>query len=319
VQAAPIVPGATVEGTRYTAGSIAGADRVSLFSPSTGASGFGEIYVISRPTSISIRRMGANATIQSVRLGPGETLELDVLATYYRRDVIAQAHSFTFAVSGDIGEMVEPGVFKAAEATGLSGTITVTAGGREAVLRVDISGFVDMVNHWGKEYAEFLAARGITIGVTPTEYGPNVNMRRGDYILMLYRAAGEPEVSDLTCFDDVPFDAYYARALAWAMDKGIAFGDDGNNFHPRDPVSRQDAFTFTYRALELLGIQYDAGTDEDLEGFPDADMVADYAVIATATLVRLGIVEGSNGLLIPENTLTRAQMAKVLATVLQLP
>ena len=308
-----------VTGTVYTAGSIAGTDVVTLYSPSSGAFGRGEIYVITRPTSITATRKGTSSPLTSVRINPGGTLELDVTATYYRRSVVSQIHSFTYDVSGNIGEMVSPGVFKAGLAAGQTGTLTISAGGRSLDIKVEINGFEDMQNHWAREYAEFLAGAGITIGVTPTEYGPNNLMKRGDYILMLYRAAGFPATDSTTSFDDVPPDMYYADALAWAKETGVAWSVAGNNFEPQSPISRQDAFTFTYWALDALGKRYEDGSFQDMEKFPDAGLVADYAVIPTETLINLGVVEGSDGMLIPEETLTRAQMAKVLAVVLWLP
>jgi len=312
-------PGAFVDGTQYTAGSIAGVDVINLHSPFTGATGRGEVYVISRPTSITATRRGLSAPLTSVRVSPGEKLELDVTATYYRRDVTSQLHSFEFTVTGDIGEMVEPGVFVAGTIPWEIGMITISAGGRSVDVRVEIGGFSDMDNHWAREFAEFLASTGITIGITPSEYGPEQLMRRGDYILMLYRAAGEPEIESIESFDDVPRDMYYAEAIAWALEAGIADRLVANNFEPQSPLSRQHAFTFTYRALDILDKNFTSGTAADIASFPDAGEVADFAVVPTATLVNLGIVEGSNGMLIPDSTMTRAQMAKVITMVLKLP
>ena len=314
----PMEPGSSVSGTLYTAGSIAGADRLMLYSPSTGAFGIGEIYVITRPTSITVTGRGSPLPVTSVKIAPGDTFEFGVTATYYRRAVIAQVNSFTYDVSGDIGEMIEPGVFQACNTMMQTGVITVSAGGRSAEIRVEIGGFADMAGHWAKEYVEYLLKTGITNGISDSEYGPSLMMRRADYILMLYRAAGQPEFSDIGNFDDVPEDAYFAKALAWAKAEGIAGGADDNTFDPQSPLTRQDAFTFTYRALNILDVEYADGTQEDLEVFPDAGEMDDYAVIPTATLVRLGIVEGMDGILSPDSTLTRAQMAKVLAVVLQL-
>ena len=314
-----ILPGSTVSGNQYKAGSIAGPDRVSLFSPSTNANGEGEIFVITRPTSIAATRSGSTTPITTLRLSPEETFEFGVIATYYRRAVTAQVHSFEFEVSGNIGEMTAPGVFTAGSVVAQTGTITISAGGRSIDVRVEISGFTDMTNHWAREYAEYLAATGISLGVTPTEYGPERPMLRGDFILMLHRAAGLPTPSEPSGFVDVPEGAYYAEAIAWARESGVAGGSGDNTFNPLTPLSRQAAFTFTYRALDILGKTYESGSADDLTEFPDAETVADFAVVPTATLIRLGIVEGSNGMLIPESTLTRAQMAKVLTLVLQMP
>jgi len=316
IAATPLEYDSSVSGTIFTAGSIAGPRRLNLYSPSTGATGVGEIFVLNRPTSISAMRRGTTTAISSIRVSPGEIFEFDVRSTFYRRAVISQVNSYEFTVMGDIGEMIAPGVFKAGETMARLGTITISAGGRSIDVAVEIAGFSDMENHWGREYAEYLASVGITTGVTPTEFGPERYMLRGDFILMLHRAAGLPEPSGPSEFEDVADDAYFAQAIAWAGDVGIV--GRGVSFDPLAPVSRQSAFTFLYRALNILNIPFESGSAEDLAEFPDAGTVGDFAVVPTATLIRLGIVEGSNGLLIPESTLTRAQMAKVLAMVLQM-
>jgi len=318
VQISPIIPGASVNGLQVTAGYVPGPDRFRIFSPSTGASGEGEIFVLTRPTSISVRRAGTDTTLTEINLNPGATLNLDVVATFYRRAVVSQLHSFEFEVTGDIGEMIQPGVFQAAMGFGRTGSIIISAGGRSTVVNVEIAGFADMQSHWGREYAQFLASEGVTRGVTPTEFGPERDMLRADFILMLHRAAGGPIPSEITSFADIPTDAYFAEAMAWAMEVGIVGGSPETLFSPREPITRASAFTFTYRALSHMGIEIESGTGEDLEPFPDAVDVGDFAVVPTATLIRLGIVEGSNGLLIPDSTLTRVQMAKVLAMVMQL-
>ena len=318
IQIFPQDSGASVDGTLYTAGSTAGAERLKLYSPATGAYGSGEIFVITRPTSITPTWKNSSVPLTSVRIFPGDTLELDVLATYYRRTVTAQVHSFTFTVSEDIGAVTNQGVFTAAGVLGQKGTITVSAGGRSSEIKVEIGGFLDMQNHWAREYARYLESTGIVTGVTPLSFDPERMMSRGDFCLMLYRAAGTPAFSGVSGFDDVPDDAYYAKAIAWAQAKEIAKAVDGNVFNPTAPLSRQDAFTFIYRALSLLNKQFSNGTATDLTGFPDANSLADYAVIPTATLINLGLVGGMDGRLEPTGTLTRAQMAKIVATVIQL-
>lgn len=333
VVAAATDPGASVEGALYTAGSMAGTDRLLLSSSATGASGFGEVYVITRPTSITATRRGGSAPLTSVRVAPGDVFEFDVTATYYRRPVVAQLHSFTYEVIGDIGEMVGPGVFMAAASMLETGMICVSAGGRSIDIRVEIGGFADMEGHWAGEYVESLLQTGITNGISETEYGPELLMRRADFILMLYRAAGqgEPEQEDADeqdgdvrpygdepSFDDVDPGAYFADALAWASAEGIADAAEDCLFFPLEPLTRQDAFTFTYRALRFLGAADENGTAEDLEGFPDAGDLAGYAVVPTATLVKLGVVEGMDGVLSPLSTMTRAQMAKVLVICLSI-
>ena len=307
---------ARIDGNTYTAGSIAGPDTIKLYSPSTQAQGLGEIYVITRPTSMTATRKDSGKEITSVILNPGEILEFDINATYFSRTVTAQPHSFEYTVTGDIGEMTAPGVFTTAKAIGRMGAITVTAGGRSIEIKAEISGFEDMTGHWAKQYAELLFSAGITSGVSATRYGPEATMKRCDFVLMLYRAAGEPDVEEIKGFSDVPEEAYYAKAVKWARAAGITEGTDGNNFSPQSPLTRQQAFTLVYRAFDTLDIEYPDGTDEDLLSFEDAPELADYAALPTATLIKHGIVEGSEGRLNPKTSLTRAQMAKILAVAL---
>ncbi len=53
-----------------------------------------------------------------------------------------------------------------------------------------------------------------------------------------------------------------------------------------------------------------------LDGFADADQVADWAKDAALALVSMGVVEGADGKLDPQAELTRAQMAKILSVTL---
>ncbi|MCL2402161.1 MAG: phosphodiester glycosidase family protein [Oscillospiraceae bacterium] len=306
-----------ISGTWYTAGSIAGSDVITLQSASTGAQGVGEIFVITEPTSIIVSRREHAARLTSVTLQPGDVFEFDVAATFYRRNVISQMDAFTYTVDGDIGEFTELGVFVAGETIGERGTITVSAGDRHEVIEVEIGGgFEDMQDHWARGYVEYLFNAGIVTGITPETYGPNLEIRRGDFVLMLHRAAGEPIPGSSSDFEDVPFDVYFADAVAWAQEMGIAQGVGGNRFNPLSPLTRQEAFTFVYRALGILDIEVSEYMMVDLSEFTDYDSISEFAVIPTATLVGLGVVGGADGRLMPGASLTRAQMARVLASVL---
>jgi hypothetical protein len=306
-----------ISGTWYTAGSVAGPDIITLHSPSTGAQGVGEVFVITEPTSIIVTRSEATSRLNAVTLQPGELFEFDVRATFYRRDVISQMDVFTYTVYGDIGELIEPGVFMAGETVGQRGTITVSAGDRHEVIEVEIGGgFEDMQDHWARGYVEYLFNAGIVTGLTPETYGPNLEIRRGDFVLMLHRAAGEIPPGRSSDFEDVPFDVYFADAVAWAQEMGIAQGVGGNRFNPLSPLTRQEAFTFVYRALDILDIEVPDDVMADLSEFTDYDSISEFAVIPTATLVGLGVVGGADGRLTPGASLTRAQMARVLASVL---
>ena len=306
----------TVDGVTYTAGVSAGTDIINLFSVSTGAAGTGSVFVISEPTSIRATLDGGKTPATALRVYAGDTAQISPIATYYRREVRADPGSFTYEVTGDIGTVTEDGVFTASLTPMAKGTIKISAGETFGEISVEIFGFADMVSHWAKDFVIDLAEKGIVQGTPAGTFEPESYIKRGDFVLMLYRAAGMPAVEALEAFTDVLPEDYYAAAIAWAKEAGIAQGVGDGRFDPQSQLTRQQAFTFVYRALPILKISYTDGGELDLAAFADTDSIEEYAYIPTATLVKLGVVGGADGKLMPGSSLKRAEMAKILSVVL---
>ena len=135
-------------------------------------------------------------------------------------------------------------------------------------------------------------------------------------MLMLYNAAGKPQVSQAADFTDVKAEDYCATAIAWAQQAGIAAGTGDGTFHPQDTLTREQAFAFLYRALNRLGVTFTDGDLGLLAGFTDSETLIDYAKTPAATLISLNIVSGADGKLNPKGELTRAQMARMICSAL---
>lgn len=304
----------TVEGGVYTAPESAGTDGISL--SGGGVSGSGTLHVIDRVDSITVTDAATGNTVSQLMLENGESVDLDVAAKYLMRDVSLSDEAVEYTLTGDIGTITPDGVFTASLSGAATGAISVSCGGvtREISVRVAFE-FTDMRGHWASEYVKELYEAGIVTGVTDTEFGPSLSMKRGDFVLMLYRAAGQPAVSGSAGFEDVAADAYYADAVAWAVANGITEGKGEGTFAPDDTLTRQEGFTFLYRALDVLGAGFVEGDAALLDSFADGASVAEWARSATATLITNGVVEGSESGLNPAGSLTRAEMAKMLASV----
>ena len=87
----------------------------------------------------------------------------------------------------------------------------------------------------------------IVQGVAKDEFGISTPITRAQFVTFLYRLADEPAVSTTTKFTDVDTNAYYAKAVAWAAQKGIVYGKTATSFAPNDTVSRAEAVTMLYR------------------------------------------------------------------------
>ncbi|WP_312280166.1 S-layer homology domain-containing protein, partial [Oscillibacter sp.] len=90
--------------------------------------------------------------------------------------------------------------------------------------------------------------KGITSGFSATTFAPNAVSNRAQVVTFLWRAEGSPAASGAG-FSDVSADAYYAQAVTWAMNQGIASGRSNGQFVPGDLCTRAQAVTFLYRTM----------------------------------------------------------------------
>ena len=304
----------SVSGVEYAAPASAGTDKISV--SGGGASGSGTLHVIDSLDSISVTDAESGAEITQLMLENGESVRLDIAAEYLTRDVAFDISDVEFTVTGGVGSVDSEGVFTATSEGAATGSIDISLGGKSLSIPVRVAfEFTDMRGHWASESVKRLFEAGIVSGVSETEFGPGQSMKRGDFVLMLYRAAGEPAVSGASGFSDVDSGAYYADAVAWAVSAGITEGKGEGLFAPGDTLTRQEGFTFLYRALSALGKSLPEGDISILNNFPDAASVAEWARSAAASLVSAGVVEGSDAGLNPTASLTRAEMAKMLDAV----
>ena len=156
-----------------------------------------------------------------------------------------------------------------------------------------------------------LVDQGVVKGVTETTFCPDNPLTRGQFVTMLYRMAGEPDVTAPAAFSDVAADSYYADAVAWAVEKEITNGTSATTFSPDSNVTREQMVTFLYRCAKATGSLNDKTAD--LSGYTDAASVADFAKTPFAWAVANGVVNGTSATTLgPKDTATRAQAVTVL-------
>ena len=155
------------------------------------------------------------------------------------------------------------------------------------------------------EAVKWAAASGIAQGYGNGLFGPGDPCTRGQVVTFLWRAAGCPEPSAPSSFSDVSQDAYYAKAVAWAVEAGIAHGYSSDAFGPDDVCTRGQVATFLWRA---------AGSPESAasSGFADVAEGAYYAD-AVAWAAENGIAHGyDSGSFGPDDGCTRGQAVTFL-------
>jgi uncharacterized protein YjdB len=154
------------------------------------------------------------------------------------------------------------------------------------------------------EAVKWASENGVTGGIGENLFGAKLPCTRAQIVTFLWRAAGSPEPKGMSGFVDVSADAYYAKAVAWAVEQGIVSGTSATTFSPDAVCTRAQSVAFLYRAF---------GTRTDkAAGFSDVSADAYYAD-AVAWAVENGVVSGiGGGLFAPDQDCARGQIVAFL-------
>ena len=88
-----------------------------------------------------------------------------------------------------------------------------------------------------------------------TTFRPTSDCTRAQFITMLYRMAGSPNVSGSVYFTDVPTTSYYYNAVVWAYNTGITKGTLDKIFDPNGVVTKSQLAIFLYRYKNVVNNQ----------------------------------------------------------------
>lgn len=179
--------------------------------------------------------------------------------------------------------------------------------------------FQDTYYHWSESAVKWAFDKGVMNGRWSRTFSPDTMVDRGMACTVLYRFAGletdkdedNGNVGGANPFPDVPRDAYYGPAVAWAAGEDIVQGCDDGLFHPADSVTREQLAAILYRYASPLGEQN--GPGPELGSFEDAGDVSEYAQEAIAWAVSAGLMQGKgDNRLDPQGLATRAEMAAMM-------
>ncbi len=165
--------------------------------------------------------------------------------------------------------------------------------------------FADVpANDYFADAVKWAVDKDVTNGLTDTMFGPYESCTRTQIVTFLWRAAGSPEPRTASSFTDVPASAYYAKAVAWAIENGITNGMTETTFAPNATCTRGQSVTFLYRALK--------GTASGSTNFTDVKSDAFYTD-AINWAVANNVTNGtSNTTFSPNADCTRAEIVTFL-------
>jgi predicted phosphodiesterase len=177
--------------------------------------------------------------------------------------------------------------------------------------------FKDADEHWAKSDIYYLTGKDIISGVSDNQFSPNNEITRGEFVKLIAGAAGV-DVSAYTnsTFADVKSTDWYAPYVAWAEKNKVVNGIDTESFVPNAKISREQMAVILIRLTNLVGYKLESNVTPNQ--FGDEASISSYAVEAVKFAQQAGIINGlPNNQFAPAKSATRAEAAKMLATLLK--
>ena len=165
---------------------------------------------------------------------------------------------------------------------------------------------------WFYDDVMFACGRGVMQGVSDTRFGPHLTTTRAMMATILWRMEGSPAPTAEARFTDVRSGQWYSEAVAWTAQSGVYTGYADGSFRPNDSITREQLAAILYRYAKYKGVDVSVGEDTNILSYADAAEISDYAFPAMQWACGAGVMQGSNGNLLPRGRATRAQIAAML-------
>ncbi len=165
--------------------------------------------------------------------------------------------------------------------------------------------FHDFPTDWSAAGLRSAVQNGLLNG-SNGEIDGNGLLTRAQLAAIVNRAFGANKNADLSEFTDVRPNAWYHNDMSVAVAMGTFVGSNGK-LNPESPITREEAFAVLARAFGL-----ESGASS-LSDYTDGGSVSPWAKSAVSALIDGGYVNGANGKLNPQSSITRAEFAKVIS------
>lgn len=179
--------------------------------------------------------------------------------------------------------------------------------------------FDDMNNDPAYNAALTMVEEGIMSGVkvgSNNYFYPSGEVSRGEFLVMCMHALGMEEVAGATSTTfaddaDIPqhMKGYVATAQKLGYIKGIPT-ESGLCFSSEQPITRAEAAV-------MIGNMIDISTPEVVPTFADSDDIPAWAASSVYGLGAIGVMNTSEGAVTPMDTLTRADAAQMLCSLMR--
>lgn len=147
---------------------------------------------------------------------------------------------------------------------------------------------------WFYPGVRYVYQQALMPGVSETSFAPYEPVSRGLAWNVLTRTSGR---------DTTPAsgEVWYAVGMAWVVENGISDGTE-----PTQLITREQWVSMLWRRAEY------PSAPVNLNAYADGAQVSGYAQDAMRWAISIGLIQGSDGKLLPQNTLSRAELATMV-------
>ncbi len=180
---------------------------------------------------------------------------------------------------------------------------------------VDDSLYADTKGHWSESYINAATEKGLFKGDENGFFNPDGDVTRAQFVTVLWRMAGSPAAdADAAPFTDISGQSEeFKTAIAWGYANGCINGTSATTFEPTAGLTREAAVKILHAysggqsGMELVfAFVYDGH-------FKDSDQISGWARPSVYWGIYYKMLSGTSAdTLSPQDTVTRAQLAKIL-------
>lgn len=175
--------------------------------------------------------------------------------------------------------------------------------------------YADTEGHWSESYINTATEKGLFKGDEKGFFNPDDDVTRAQFITVLWRMAGSPAAdADAAPFTDISGQSEeFKTAIAWGYANGCINGTSANTFEPDGNLTREAAVKILHAysggqsGMELMfAFVYDGH-------FKDSNQISSWAKPSVYWGIYYKMLSGTSAdTLSPQDTVTRAQLAKIL-------
>ena len=248
---------------------------------------------------------------------PKDTTEVEEEIIDEPSDAVEEDNSQENEASGSLTDREDVGADET-EVTDPSESPELSGAEKEETVTEHI--FPDVTGHWAETFVNEAVKHGLFKGDENGNFNPDDNVTRAQFVTVLWRMAGAPNVSTELPFTDIETQIpEFQSAIAWGYANGYINGTSETTFDPDGTLTREAGMKILHyysggkvgMEIQLYGV-YDGM-------FKDSSQVSEWAKKSVYWGIYNKMISGtSETTLNPQGTATRAQLAKILVNYLNI-